>query len=331
MGSVFGDLFTVATFGESHGTALGCIIDGCPAGLALSAADFEADMQRRRPGYSSCSSSRRETDEAEILSGLFEGMTTGSPIAIVIRNVDQKSEDYDDLARVLRPGHADFTYLEKYGIRDHRGGGRASGRETVARVAAGVVAKKILSEIGVSALAFVSDMGDIPIDGDSIGSAVTCVISGLSPGIGLPVFDKLSADLAKAVMSIGGTKGVEFGAGFAAVAKKGSENNDGFVWDNGKIRKTSNNAGGILGGISDGDDICLRVAFKPPPSICLPQFTADMDGENVEIAIEGRHDPVIAPRACVVVEAMVAIVLVNHIFAGFADTMERVKKAYGHP
>jgi len=343
MGSIFGNNFRVATFGESHGVAIGCVIDGCPAGLPLCEQDFAGDMARRRPGNSLYASPRKEPDVVEILSGVFEGVTTGAPIALVIYNRDQRPNDYDDLARVYRPGHGDFAYMAKYGIRDHRGGGRSSGRETAARVAAGVVAKKILAEIGVAIGARVSAIGHVEIvedsdftdskaavaliddcmaTGDSIGSAILCKISGLAAGVGAPVFDKLSADLAKAMMSIGGAVGVEFGAGFAAVARRGSENNDSFVCQNGKVCKTSNNAGGIMAGISDGGEICIKVGFKPPSSIGMPQKTATVDGQDVEIAINGRHDPVIAPRAAVVAEAMAAIVVVNHVFGGLADTME---------
>jgi len=333
MSSIFGDLFKVATFGESHGTAIGCVIDGCPAGLALDAQDIAAEMARRSPGNSPYASKRKEADKVEILSGVFDGVTTGTPIALVIYNHDQRPEDYDELMRVFRPGHGDFTYTAKYGLRDHRGGGRASGRETAARVAAGAVAKKILAELGVIVTAHASPIDCAELEkcmstGDSIGSMVEGKISGLVAGIGEPVFDKLSADLAKAFMSIGGAAGIEFGAGFAVANSRGSENNDGFVWNNGEIRKTSNNAGGIMAGISDGDEICFRLAFKPPSSIAMPQNTANMDGDNVEISIKGRHDPVIAPRAAVVVEAMAAIVLVNYIFRSLTDTMQQVKKAY---
>ena len=350
MSSVFGSIFKVSTFGESHGKALGCIIDGCPAGIALDEKDFLNDMGRRRPG-AEFTSKRQEKDDVEILSGTFEEKTTGTPIALVIRNKNQKSDDYDCLERLYRPGHADYTYLSKYGIRDHRGGGRSSGRETVARVAAGVVAKKILSEVGVSVHAHVSAIGHVDTmgtnfaesaeatelirrcadEGDSIGSKVTCRIKGLKPGIGSPVFDKLSADLAKAMMSIGGAAGIEFGAGFEVVCRKASENNDGFSVEkskNAKIIKTSNNSGGIMGGISDGCDIFFNIAFKPPSSIALPQHTADYNGNDVQINIKGRHDPVIAPRACVVAEAMAAIVTVNHIFLSFSDSIDCVKQAY---
>jgi len=332
MSSTFGKLFCITTFGESHGTAVGCVIDGCPAGLFLSRDDFAADMARRRPGHGAFASARREDDEVEILSGVFDGKTLGTPIALMVRNTGHNSADYDDLRHVYRPGHADFTYMAKYGLRDHRGGGRASGRETAARVLAGVVAKKILEKMEVAVTAQVTAIGGITItgdfmqnaqvvalledckqNGDSIGSQVVCSIVGLKSGIGAPVAHKLSADLAAAMHSIGGVKGVEFGAGFAAADMHGTQHNDPFVALGGIITKSTNNAGGILGGISDGDEIIMRIAFKPPPSIAAAQSTVDTDGKPAQITIKGRHDPVIAPRACVVVEAMAAITLVDHI------------------
>ena len=312
---------------------MGCVIDGCPAGLKLSPLDFEFDMSRRRPGQTPLSSARKENDFVEILSGTFDGVTTGTPIALIIRNKDQRPLDYEVLSRLFRPGHADYTYLAKYGIRDYRGGGRASGRETAARVAAGVVAKKILNVLDVCVIAETEIISNELIKdcvslGDSIGSVVSCKINGLKPGIGEPIFDKITADLAKAIISIGGAKGIEFGAGFSVANKRGSENNDGFMVKNEKIVKTSNNSGGTLGGISDGSQIYFRVAFKPPSSIAMPQKTVDYDFNETEVSVKGRHDPVIAPRACVVVEAMAAIVVVNHIFYGFTDRIENVKKAY---
>jgi len=350
MGSIFGNTFRVATFGESHGPAIGCVIDGCPAGLALVSADFIADMTRRAPGNSVYTSKRKEPDVVDILSGVLDGITTGAPIALMIDNHDQRPADYDDLARAFRPGHGDFTYMAKYDIRDHKGGGRASARETAVRVAAGVVAKKILAQLDVSITARVTAIGHVKIAdgedftqnqaatsliedciaaGDSIGSAIICRISGLKPGIGQPVFDKLNADLAKAMMSIGGAIGIEFGSGFDAITSRGSEYNDSFAWHKGKICKISNNTGGIMAGISDGAEIYIRIGFKPPSSISIPQNTANMDGDsNVEIAIKGRHDPVIAPRAVVVAEAMAAVVVVEHVFTSFADTMDEVKRNY---
>jgi len=348
MSSTFGKLFTVTTFGESHGAAVGCVIDGCPAGLSLACADFAADIARRRPGHSTFASARREDDVVEILSGVFEGVTLGTPIALMFRNTDHNPADYDDLRDVFRPGHADFTYFAKYGVRDHRGGGRASGRETAARVAAGVVAKKILSELGIVVTADVAAIGGIAVgeggfeqnpqitalltdckqNGDSVGSLVECRIIGLKCGIGAPVAAKLSADLAAAMHSIGGVKGVEFGAGFAAAEMFGLQNNDSFTAQGGKISKTSNNAGGILGGISDGGEILMRIAFKPPPSVAAVQSTVDADGNPSQIAVKGRHDPVIAPRACVVVEAMAAITLTDHILRGLAGRMDAVIAAY---
>jgi len=348
-GSILGQVFRVSTFGESHGPALGCVIDGCPAGLALCIEDINAEMRRRRPG-GIYASPRKEEDEISILSGVFEGFTTGAPIALVVYNNEQKSQDYDSLRHVFRPGHADYTLFAKYGIYDHRGGGRASGRETAARVAAGAVAKLILAQLGIKITAKVAAIGDVMVsgnfldnkqavellencikNGDSIGSRAACCIDGIKPGMGLPVFDKLSADLAKAVHSIGGVKAVEFGAGFMAAKMFGSENNDEFCVSNDEVCKKSNNAGGMLGGISDGTEIYFDVAFKPPSSIKKEQSTVGTDGNAVQVAVHGRHDPVIAPRACVVIEAMAAIVVVDHIFRSFADTMEGVKRAYESP
>ena len=304
MSNTFGNFFRVTTFGESHGKAMGCVVDGCPAGLALDPLDFEADMSRRRPGQVKFSSPRKEIDEVEILSGVFEGVTLGTPITLLVHNQDQNPQDYDDLKDVFRLGHADFTYQAKYGIRDHRGGGRASGRETVARVAAGVIAKKILAKLDISISAHVHPALDeemlqhIINEKDSIGSSIRCQVAGLKAGMGQPVFSKLSSDLLGAIASIGGVRGVEFGQGIKAATMRGSRHNP--------IDK------GILGGISDGNIISLQVHFKPPSSI----------------GIGGRHDHVIAPRATVVVEAMVALVVVDHIFYSFSDTINGVIKNY---
>ncbi|MCL2350305.1 MAG: chorismate synthase [Defluviitaleaceae bacterium] len=303
MGNSFGRVFVVTTFGESHGAFIGAVVDGCPAGLVLSPDDFLEDMARRRPGFDELSSKRREADAVQIISGVFEGLTLGTPIALLINNTDQRPEDYEELKDIHRPGHGDFTYTAKYGWRDHRGGGRASGRETAARVAAGVVAKKILAQMGIKISAKVAEIGGLPPDGagellreimatgDSIGSNIICSIKGLKPGVGQPVFNKLEADLAKAVMSIGGARAVEFGMGCEAGKMRGSQHN--------LVDK------GILAGISDGNDINFKVTFKPPPSV----------------SIKGRHDPVIAPRAAVVVEGMAAIVLVDHIFRGLSSRL----------
>ncbi|MCL2169001.1 MAG: chorismate synthase [Defluviitaleaceae bacterium] len=301
-GNSFGDGFRVTTFGESHGAALGAVVDGCPAGLNLCPNDFIHDMQRRRPGYSPATSSRKESDEVQILSGVFEGLTLGTSIALIIQNIDQKPEDYAHLKEIFREGHGDFTYMAKYGIRDHRGGGRASGRESAARVAAGVIAKKILTELNVSvaseALYCKDALSRAVSENDSIGSTVICTINGLKAGIGQPVFGKLDAALAGAVMSIGGTRAVEFGLGKKTANLRASEHNP--------IDK------GILAGISDGEPILITATFKAPPTINMG----------------GRHDPVLAPRAQVAVEAMVAITLVNHIFASFSDTVQSVKRSY---
>jgi len=344
--NTFGELFRVTTFGESHGPAYGCVIDGCPAGLELSLNDIEKELSRRRPG--AVYGSRNEADTPEILSGVFEGKTLGSPIAIIVRNTNQNSRDYDDIKDIYRPGHADYTWDAKYGIRDHRGGGRSSGRETLCRVAAGAVAKKFLALNEISVIAWSSSITGIKQpsvnedsfdfeeiernpyrvpsksgaekvaakleelrgEGDSAGGIVTCLATGVPVGLGEPVFDKLDARLAAAIVSIGACKGVEFGAGFAAAALKGSENNDVPSQD-GKGKFATNNCGGILGGISSGQDIIFNAAFKPTPSISKTQKAFDKDGNVKEITIKGRHDVCIVPRAVVVVEAMTALVLAD--------------------
>jgi chorismate synthase len=346
--NTFGKLFKVTTFGESHGQALGCVIDGCPAGLELSAADIEKELARRRPG--GVYGSRDEKDSPEILSGVFEGKTLGSPIAIVVRNTNQSSRDYDEIKDIYRPGHADFTWEAKYGFRDHRGGGRSSGRETLCRVASGAIAKKFLALSGIAIRAWTSSIAGLaqpspgeddfdfeeiernPLrvpgklcakkamakieelrnEGDSAGGVITCLVTGVPAGLGEPVFDKLDARLAAAILSIGACKGVEFGAGFTVAALKGSENNDAPALSaHGKF--TSNNSGGILGGISNGQDIFFNAAFKPTPSISKPQKVLDRDGNIKEIAIKGHHDVCIVPRAVPVVEAMTALVLADFL------------------
>jgi len=340
-GSSYGTCFTVTTWGESHGPALGVVIDGCPAGLALSEEILQPYLDRRRPGGSAYTSKRRESDKVEILSGVYEGKTTGTPISLMIRNEDAHSQDYAKLANVYRPGHADYTYDRKYGFRDPRGGGRSSGRETAARVAAGAVAQEILKELGISIKAFVTEVGGLMNEedilflmdqimekGESVGGVIECRIEGVPAGIGEPVFAKLDAELAKAMMSIGAVKGVEIGDGFSVVGVCGSVNNDTFVNRDGQIGKETNHAGGILGGISDGDEIVLRVAMKPTPSVAVKQKTVDRDGNPVEIEITGRHDPFIGARAVPVVEAMAAIVLVDQLFAGMHAKIENVKKVY---
>ncbi|MCL2044204.1 MAG: chorismate synthase [Treponema sp.] len=334
-GNIFGDLFRVVTFGESHGPAMGCVIDGCPAGLELSVDDIRQELVRRRPGQSSencagancaaASSARNEADEPEILSGLFEGKTLGTPIAILVRNSDCKESEYENLRDVFRPGHADAGWQAKFGIRDHRGGGRSSGRETLCRVAAGAVAKKFLAGYGIHISSWVSaiagqdvclsadkaqpDNADVDAmlktiraEGDSAGGMVSCLVRGVPKGLGEPVFDKLDARLAGAMLSVGAVKGIEFGAGFAAACMKGSENNDAGM---------TNNAGGVLGGISTGQDIEFKTAFKPVPSIAQPQKALNANGGIVDLTINGRHDICIAPRAVPVVEAMTALVLAD--------------------
>ena len=345
-GSTFGYLFRVTTWGESHGPALGAVIDGCPAGFPLSEADIEPYMIRRRPG-GALSTARREEDRVEILSGIFDGMTTGTPISLIIRNTDQRSRDYSQIAEIFRPGHADYGYDRKYGIRDYRGGGRSSGRETASRVAAGAVAALILKECGISFETFVSRIGNMVLkpgmapeedaqvlayinqlkeEGDSVGSEVVCIIKGVPAGIGDPVFRKLDAALAGAVFSIGAVKGFEIGDGFAAVQAKGSENNDPFFVSSGCVRTKTNHAGGILGGISTGEDIVLKAAFKPTPSISLPQETVSRSGEPVTISIKGRHDPVIGPRAAVVVEAMCALVILDSLMMAGHSRFEDLRR-----
>jgi len=317
--NTFGELFRVTTFGESHGPAMGCVIDGCPAGLELSVNDIEAELARRRPG--AAYGSRDESDKPEILSGVFEGKTLGSPIAIIVRNENQNSKDYEELKDIYRPGHADFTWDAKFGFRDYRGGGRSSGRETLCRVAAGAVAKKLLSLKGIKINACADINGSIEearSDNDSIGGIVSCQISGLSAGLGEPVFDKLDARLAAAILSIGACKGIEFGAGFAASQMKGSENND-LPANEGGFQYATNNAGGILGGISTGQDIVFKAAFKPTPSIGKKQKAYDKDGNIREIEIKGRHDVCIVPRVVVVVEAMAALVLADSLLLSYSS------------
>jgi len=363
-GSIYGDIFTVATWGESHGKGIGVVIDGCPAGLILDEPYIQKYLNRRRPGQSKYSTPRDEADKVQILSGVFEGLTTGTPISLIVFNENQRSGDYSAIANCYRPGHADFSYDLKYGFRDYRGGGRSSGRETIGRVAAGAVANAILHELGIEVRAYTKSIGPISIDPakadiskahfsplympdleasseaeeyiskqmadhNSVGGIIECIVTGMPPGIGDPVFDKLDAALAKAVMSIGAIKGVEIGAGFLAANLTGAESNDSFQYDDAKkMYKTSNNAGGILGGISDGSDIILRAAVKPTPSIFKTQKTINKDKENIEIQIKGRHDPVIVPRAVVVVESMVAITLVDQLFKGMTSQMGRIKAFY---
>lgn len=341
-GNSFGEIFRVTTFGESHGAALGVIIDGVPAGLPVDLEFIKSELARRRPGQSALSTARQESDAPEILSGVFEGVATGTPLAIIIRNTDQRSRDYSNVAHTFRPGHADYTYTAKYGVRDYRGGGRSSGRETAARVAAGAVAKLFLKTLGVNITAFASEIAGIKAEKfipaeiennparspdpeaapamaaavaaaaaqkDSVGGKVGCRISGVPAGWGEPVFDKLDALLAHAMLSLGAVKGIEFGTGFGVVSLKGSENND--AMRPGEAPFVSNNAGGILGGISNGDTIEFSLAVKPTPSIAATQLTIDDEGNSRELNITGRHDPCIVPRIVPVVEAMAALVLAD--------------------
>ena len=340
-GSTFGRYFTVTTWGESHGKAIGAVIDGCPAGVPLEEEDIQKLLDRRRPGQNRFTTARKEGDLVEILSGTFEGRTTGTPISLIVQNQDQRSKDYSAIADIYRPGHADYTFDAKYGFRDYRGGGRSSGRETIGRVAAGAVAEKILGRLGIQVQAFAKKIGPYDTAGkeaveaylnekmaqmDSVGGIVECRVTGMPAGIGDPVFEKLDANLAKAVMSIGAVKGVEIGDGFAAADALGSQNNDSFRADGqGRIYKKTNHSGGILGGISDGSEIVLRAAFKPTASIAQVQESVNRSGENVEIQVKGRHDPVIVNRAVVVVEAMVALTVLDGLLANMSATMEGIE------
>lgn len=331
-GNTFGNYFKVTTWGESHGRAIGTVIDGCPAGVELCEDDFSKAMKRRNPD-NEYTTERAEADKVNILSGVFNGKTLGTPISLVIYNENFDSSAYDELENVYRPSHADYTYDMKYGIRDHRGGGRASGRETAARVMAGVVAAKILEKFNISVSAKVISVGGINIDkaqnileeartnGDSLGGITECVISGLKAGIGEPVFDKLDAKLAQAMLSVPGAKGFEIGDGFEIAALKGSEVNDGFTVSEGLVKKTSNHSGGVLGGISDGDDIVFRVAFKPTPSISKSQNSVNKNMEETTIEINGKHDCCYCLRTPVIVEAMALIVLCDLILC---DKLSRI-------
>lgn len=363
-GSVLGEVFKISTWGESHGAGVGVVIDGCPAGIPLEQEDIQAFLNRRKPGETRYSTPRKEGDLVQILSGVFEGKTTGTPISLMVQNTSQRSKDYSDIASYYRPGHADYTFDAKYGFRDYRGGGRSSGRETIGRVAAGAIANKILEELGIHIVAYTKQIGpfecreehvktesieksplkmpDLEVSAkaeaylsekmkemDSVGGIVECVVSGMPAGIGEPVFGKLDAMLAGNIFSIGAVKGVEIGAGFAVAEKTGSQNNDNFYMAaDGTIKKQTNFAGGILGGISDGDDIVIRAAFKPTPSIFQKQKTVNRKGEDIEIQIKGRHDPVIMPRAVVVVEAMTALTIVDRLFVGMTSRIERIKDFY---
>ena len=350
-GNTIGKLFAVTTFGESHGVALGCIVDGCPPGMPLTEADLQLDLDRRKPGTSRFTTQRQEADQVQILSGVFEGVTTGTPIGLLIQNTDQKSKDYGKIKDLFRPGHADYTYQQKYGVRDYRGGGRSSARETAMRVAAGAVARKyLLQEYGIVIRGYLSQLGPVVAEtldwaevgnnpffcpdaskvpameeymaalnkeGNSVGAKITVIASSVPPGLGEPVFDRLDAELAHALMSINAVKGVEIGAGFDCVAQKGTEHRDemtpqGFL---------SNNAGGILGGISTGQDIVAHIALKPTSSIRIPGQTVDIHGEPAEVITTGRHDPCVGIRATPIAEAMMAITLMDHLLRQRAQNL----------
>lgn len=363
-GSNTGTIFQITTWGESHGKGVGVVVDGCPSGLPLSEEDIQIYLNRRKPGQSKYTTPRTEADQVEILSGVFEGHTTGTPISMIVRNENQHSKDYSDIARCYRPGHADYCFDAKYGFRDYRGGGRSSARETIGRVAAGAIAAKLLKEMGISILTYTKSIGPVTIDPrhfdaaqisqnpvampdahaakeaqtfldcciaqqDSSGGIIECVITGVPAGIGDPVFDKLDASLAKAIFSIGAVKGFEIGDGFAAATARGSENNDSFVpQENAPLTKATNHAGGILGGMSDGAPIVLRAAVKPTPSIFKAQQTVNRSGENITLEIKGRHDPVIVPRAVVVVESMAALVLVDALMENMSSRLEHMIEFY---
>ena len=362
-GSSFGNLFRVTTWGESHGKGIGVVVDGCPAGLEISEEVIQKYLNRRKPGQTRYSTPRKEDDLVEIQSGVFEGKTTGTPISMVVYNKTQRSKDYSEIAKYYRPGHADYTFDEKFGFRDYRGGGRSSGRETIGRVAAGAIACEALKQLGVNVIAYSKAIGGIEADTtdvsfdkimesplympdiaashkaeklleekmneqDSVGGIIECVIAGIPTGVGEPVFEKLDANLAKAVMSIGAVKGVEIGAGFEVASMYGSDNNDAFEMDEENVSKKTNNAGGILGGISDGSDIFLRAAVKPTPSIARSQETVNRDGEDIEVQIKGRHDPIIVPRAVVVVESMAAICAFDMLLESMTSKMYNIKKYF---
>ena len=350
MGNTFGRLFRISTFGESHGKGLGVVIDGCPAGLPIDEDFIREELQRRKPGQSKITTQRKEEDEFQILSGIFEGKSTGTPIGLIILNTDQKSKDYTHIADKYRPSHADFTYHEKYGIRDYRGGGRSSARETAARVAAGAVAKMLLAHYGIRINAYVSQVGNLSLnkpyqeldfreteknivrcpdpviaeqmidfidqvrkDRDTVGGVVSCVAQHVPAGLGEPVFDKLHAVLGKAMLSINAVKGFEYGSGFDGVAMRGSAHNDLFYQEEGKVKTKTNHSGGIQGGISNGEDIYFRVAFKPVATIMQDQESINEAGESATVSGKGRHDPCVVPRAVPIVEAMCALVLADYL------------------
>lgn len=360
-GSTLGTLLSITTWGESHGKGVGVVIDGCPAGLPLEESDIQIYLNRRKPGQSRFTTPRKEDDTVEILSGVFEGRTTGTPISLMVRNTSHRPKDYSEIASYYRPGHADYTYDCKYGFRDYTGGGRSSGRETIGRVAAGAIAAKLLGELGITVTAYTRAIGPVEIDfnrfdleqmeknsvnmpdaeaaklaeahldvcrsnQDSCGGIVECVIHGMPTGVGEPCFEKLNANLAKAICSIGAVKGFEIGDGFAVAKANGSTNNDAFYMEeNGKVGKKTNHAGGILGGISDGSDIIFRAAFKPTSSISALQETVNKSGENITVSVRGRHDPIIVPRAVVVVECMAALTVLDMLMVSMTSRLDGIK------
>lgn len=360
-GSSFGTIFRITTWGESHGAAVGVVVDGCPAGLPLCEEDIQQALDRRKPGQSKFTTQRKESDTVHILSGVFEGKTTGTPISMEVLNENQRSKDYSDIASYYRPGHADYTFDMKYGFRDYRGGGRSSARETIGRVAGGAIAAKLLASMGIQIQAYAKEICGIAYETfdleqieqnpfrmpdavaankvaaemqqkmaekNSAGGIVECVVSGLPVGLGDPVFEKLNANLAKAIFSIGAVKGFEMGDGFAVAKSAGSINNDAFVMKDGAITKKTNHSGGTLGGMSDGSNIVFRAAFKPTPSIASMQNTVNQSGENIEISIHGRHDPLIVPRAVVVVESMTALVLVDSLLLNMTARLDKIQAFY---
>ena len=349
MGKTFGNLFKLKSFGESHGSMIGGIIEGCPAGLDINKDLIQKDLDRRKPGQSKVTSPRKEDDKVQLLSGIFEGKSTGTPIGFLIPNINSKSQDYSNIKDVFRPSHADYTYEEKYGLRDYRGGGRSSARETACRVVAGSIAKQLLNNYGIKISAYVSSIGNIFADeknvdlnkdydsnivrcpdydasekminlitelkskGNTVGGQIKCIINGVKPGLGEPVFDKLHADLGKAMLSINAVKGFEYGSGFNGSKMTGSEHNDEFTVENGNVSTKTNNSGGIQGGISNGEEIYFKVAFKPVATIMSKQNSIDKEKNNVELSVKGRHDPCVVPRAVPIVESMAAMVLADHL------------------
>lgn len=364
-GSTFGKLFRVTTWGESHGKGIGVVVDGCPAGLPLCEKDIQSFLNRRKPGQSKFTTPRKESDTVEILSGVFEGKTTGTPISMVVWNENQKSKDYSDIASYYRPGHADYPFDEKYGFRDYRGGGRSSGRETIGRVAAGAIANKLLNQMGIHLLTYSQSIGPVSIskehfnldeinknslympdavaaneasaylekliaEKNSCGGVIYCEANGLPVGLGEPVFDKIDANLAKAMFSIGSVKGFEIGDGFGVATMTGLENNDSFVMAGAsrKPLKTTNHSGGTLGGLTDGAPLTMHIAIKPTPSIAAPQHTVNKSGEDIDIEIHGRHDPIIVPRAVVVVESMAAITILDALLENMSSRVENLIALY---